>query len=632
MTEPKYRSSYQFPLSDDNGDMKGGGYWLSHDLNRFNNQTWKGIVIDAYGDLLGTTYEERQENIGITLWTDKGGTTPSHKDVQIFYNHEDGSGIMIYGGNSAWVSYNYKKGDETTYNGVFIDENGVSCYQAAETINDKAKLRVRLNSLGIGIFGGSLIWMPDDWDEEHPRGIWIDSAGIRTYDGRVGEDNAPMPSFELKNTGYLTIGYTDDSHIIFDVANNGIWTFGINIICTPENYDKDDPLTHNGVILNSSGLFGYKEGVERVKITNEGNLIIKGGFSRWLNEGATENDPSTWEGIVITSDGIFGFKNSIDQTIVTLRLKKDGNIGIGKYDISANEYLTGTPHLDYDSDNGILLMQGGMIVCTSSEFTQGDRSTYDGVVIDYDGIWACKDADIHLQIKNDGTFILGKDATSRIGYLPDIEIVVMQGVDIVCACPEFEPGNELTFDGVIINSNGIFSYLNHNKTVSIENNGNVCIGTIANGRLIYEDGLLALVGATICCLPAYFQQGELETYDGVIISSDGFFAYNNNTKTVEISNEGDFTFGTGTNRISFNAGTGTLSYAGFVTQTMTPINPGSNYTGVTVDSSGIKGYYNGSVIGGFSDGGNVYLGKTTDKSIVYTGSLDQIIIGKAKKY
>lgn len=628
MADKKYMSSYLFEPSFEDGEMKGGGYWLSHDLNRFNNKSWKGIVIDAYGDLLGLVAQTRASNQGITVWTDDTDPTkPSHKDLQIHYS-QSGSGITIYGGQSGWFPHNYVYEDHRTWSGVIINASGILCYKGAATETGDAKLKLQLNQDGISLYGGALVWVPEDYDPEHPRGFLISYEAILAYDDyKIGENFEPV--FELRSTGYLRIGHSDKGHVVYDIDTSNIWTFGVNIVCVATNFDKDDPLTHNGVIINSTGLYGYEYGKERVKIGSNGSITIIGGNSGWYAEGYIEGQYDTYKGIAINSLGIFGFIGG-EAGFVSLQILQSGNIVLGRDDILGIGDGTVYPQLRYEVDSHFLWMRGATIVCTNTDFTNGDPLTYDGVVLDASGLWMCCDGEIHMFAKNDGTFYLGYSENSRLTYLPSTSALVLQGVNIVCADPGFIPGNTSTYNGVIINSDGIFTFVESECTLSIENDGNISIGRDGHGKLLYNNETLIMLGATICCIPGNFVSGLLDTYDGVIIDSTGLYAYNNSIKTVEISNDGSFKFGPSGKQISYNSIDGVLSYAGFVSQTMTPVDPSGSYTGVIIDNHGIKGYSNGVVIGGFTDTGYIYVGKVSvpNMSIVYDANADNLTIGK----
>lgn len=628
MADKKYMSSYLFQPSFEDGEMKGGGYWLSHDLNRFNNKSWKGIVIDAYGDLLGLVAQTQASNQGITVWTDDiDPAKPSHKDLQIHYS-QSGSGITIYGGESAWLPHDYVYEDHRTWSGVIINASGILCYKGAETETGDAKLKLQLNQDGISLYGGALVWVPEDYDPEHPRGFLISYEAILAYDDyKIGENFEPV--FELRSTGYLRIGHSDKGHVVYDIDTSNIWTFGVNIVCVATNFDKDDPLTYNGVIINSTGLYGYEYGKERVKIGSNGSITIIGGNSGWYAEGYIEGQYDTYKGIAINSLGIFGFIGG-EAGFVSLQILQSGNIVLGRDDILGIGDGTVYPQLRYEVDNHFLWMRGATIVCTNTDFTNGDPLTYDGVVLDASGLWMCCDGEIHMFAKNDGFFYLGADENHRLAYVPEWETIVLQGVNIVCTSPGFIPGNVSTYSGVVINDQGFFTYVAGNKVVSIENNGEVCIGTIATSQLTYKDDILLFKGGVICCTAPYFDPKDINTYDGVIIDSNGFYAYTDGVPTVSITNNGNFSFGKDNNKISYNAATGVLSYAGFVSQTMTPVDPSGSYTGVIIDNHGIKGYSNGVVIGGFTDTGYIYVGKVSvpNMSIVYDANADNLTIGK----
>lgn len=210
--------------------------------------------------------------------------------------HVNASGITLGGG--AWVQKGFNPLMPSTLDGIVIDPDGslIGIDNIGITVWDNALKKVQINSAGMALFGGSNVWLPDNYDPNNQttwNGVRINSSEIASFTSGIKR---------------------------LSLSNNGIAIYGGLSVWLPANYDPNNQATWTGVVINSSGITSYSAGVMKAAINNSG-MALYGGSNVWLPDNYNPSVPSTWNGVMIKDSGIQAFKAGV----LTFELTSTGN-------------------------------------------------------------------------------------------------------------------------------------------------------------------------------------------------------------------------------------------------------------------------------------------------------------------
>jgi hypothetical protein len=158
------QSSIKMPTVGPDGFTRGGTVWIQSGFDPTDIDTYDGIAIDPDGETLGAEY------IGLSVWEDA--------ELRVLINS---AGILINGGNSAWVPNDY---DVAAPEGLVINNNGgaddgLTVWNTPITTPIK---RLQLNGDGLMAYGGYAAFVPEDYDPDDLDGVLIEAAtGITIY-------------------------------------------------------------------------------------------------------------------------------------------------------------------------------------------------------------------------------------------------------------------------------------------------------------------------------------------------------------------------------------------------------------------------------------------------------------------
>jgi len=188
--------------------------------------------------------------------------------------------------------------------------------------------------------------------------------------------------------------------------------------------------------------------------------------------------------------------------------------------------LIRTPSLLMPSANAAGYTLGGN-AWFQSKFKLSDRSTWTGIIIDPDGTYVGSDnigitvwtgAVKKVQIKDGGISIYGGASV----WVPD----------------NYDPANQATWNGVAINSTGIFSYKAGLKTSQIDSEGMRFYNSSNVLKVQLSDAGITIYGGSSNWVPDNWNPSDSSTWTGVQISSYGVRSFTAGTKTSQIDSDG----------------------------------------------------------------------------------------------
>ena len=221
------RPSFKVPVVGPDGFTRGGTVWIQSGFDPTDIDTYDGIAIDPDGETLGAEY------IGLSVWEDA--------EMRVLINS---AGILIKGGNSAWIPNDY---DVEAPAGLVINNNGgaddgITIWETPIATPIK---RLQLNGDGLMVYGGYAAFVPEDYDPDDLQGVLIEaSTGMSIYDddrirlvfgtrniggtdytGIAGfyydplDPLVPIPSFFITSDGDFSFGSDTDSQFSFIAAS-----------------------------------------------------------------------------------------------------------------------------------------------------------------------------------------------------------------------------------------------------------------------------------------------------------------------------------------------------------------------------------------------------------------------------
>ena len=395
-----------------------------------------------------------------------------------------------------------------------------------------------------------------------------------------------------------------------------------------KNFTIADPGTWDGIVIDPDGSFlgssnigitVWDNAVKRVQI-NSGGMAIIGGESIWAPDGWDIQDGRTWDGFIVNNDGIRAYqvKNG------TWDVDSDGGL-MPSSDTSAQ----GTPKLKISIDVNGLVVYGGAGFWVPENFDGNDKTTWNGVVLDWSGLSAYRSGSQCVKINQSGITI-GKDGGPQLIYdaVTGLMTVPAISTDILAA------GSLVSGTGVLLSSMGLATYNGGIQTALFSNTGNVTIGKAGGPQLIYDavTGVMSVPAISTDILAA----GSLTSGTGVLLSSMGLATYNGGIQTALFSNTGNVTIGKdGGPQLIYNSTTGIMALPAISTDILAAGSLTSG-NGVLLDSSGLSLWasstkkvqldqYGITIIGGTSVPFTI---QTTDFSIsAKTGSVLAITFG-----
>lgn len=348
-----------------------------------------------------------------------------------------------------------------------------------------------------------------------------------------------------------------------------------------KNFTIGDPETWDGIFIDPDGSYigaanigftVWENGKKRVQIFS-GGINVVGGSSVWVPEDWDSTDEATWNGLMINNDGVQSFQTRNGMFDVDA----DGNLMP-----SETTAAMGTAKTKLIINNEGIAIYGGAGVWLPENYDPTDKTTWNGVVLNWAGMQSYQSGELKVLVNNAGISIFGGSSA----WLPDnynpydpntwdgvvinsdgltaytngiIKAVMNQagvalfGGSSVWLPDNYDPNNQATWNGVKIGSSAIEAYKNGVKTFEITNTGTV-----------------ASYGGTLGLLPYNYDPNNPSSWDGIIINSAGLMACNNGTVCAEIDRDGDFIFGsTVGKRFMFSAATGVMTFESGITVSTT---------------------------------------------------------------